>query len=60
MDASTSNMAGGVGVGGSLNVNKSPLTQIKTNDGDEDTATFQLDGEDHTLGNALRFTICRK
>ena len=53
--ANTSSMASG-----SVNVKKSPLTQIKTNDGGDETATFQLDGEDHTLGNALRFAICRK
>ena len=53
--ANTSSMASG-----SVNVKKSPLTQINTNGGDKYSATFQLDGEDHTLGNALRFAICRK
>lgn len=28
-------------------------------DGDRYSATFQIDDEDHTLGNALRFAICR-
>lgn len=30
-------------------------------DGDNnECATFQVDDEDHTLGNALRYMICKK
>lgn len=33
--------------------------QVKVEGENEEVAIFELDGEDHTLGNSLRFMLCR-